>query len=192
MMSPREGSLDYIARYVRAGVRGFSFNLEVYGAESMLEIMPRKHTRSTPHMSRTVEAAVMLGADGRVRSIVIIGLEEIGPTLEAIEAIASQGADPVLSPFRPAQKTGLEAAEPPTEDYLHRVYSESLEQQSRDTAYDWGRGASLASTTRSSCRTTRATTGIPRTARSASSRADPSRLSTRDRGAAHFRSQVRR
>jgi pyruvate-formate lyase-activating enzyme len=127
MMSPREGSLDYLARYARAGVRGFSFNLEVFGDERAMEIMPRKHTRSTPHMARTIEAALSeVGGEGRVRSIVIIGLEEVAPTLEAIEFIASLGADPVLSPFRPAQNTQLERWEPPTEDYLRAVYDGAL------------------------------------------------------------------
>jgi hypothetical protein len=128
MMSPREGSLDYIERYVRAGVTGFSFNLEVYGEQRALEIMPRKHTRSTPHMARTIDAALSaLGRDGRVRSIVIIGLEDVEPTLAAIDFIASLGADPVLSPFRPAQKTDLERWEPPTEAYLRKVYSAALD-----------------------------------------------------------------
>jgi hypothetical protein len=129
MMSPREGDLEHIARYVAAGVQGFSFNLEVYGEDRALEIMPRKHTRSTPHMARTIDAALTgLGDDdGRVRSIVIIGLEDVDTTLEAIDFIASLGADPVLSPFRPAQNTALERWEPPTEDYLLRVYDASLE-----------------------------------------------------------------
>jgi hypothetical protein len=128
MMSPREGSLDYIERYVDSGVSGFSFNLEVYGEQRAIEIMPRKHTRSTPHMARTIDAALSaLGGDGRVRSIVIIGLEEVEPTLAAIEFIASLGADPVLSPFRPAQKTDLQRWLPPTEEYLHTVHSAALD-----------------------------------------------------------------
>jgi pyruvate-formate lyase-activating enzyme len=127
MMSPREGDLDYIERYARAGVHGFSFNLEVYGQERALEIMPRKHTRSTPHLARTIETALSaVGGSGRVRSIVIVGLEEIGPTLEAIDFIASLGADPVLSPFRPAQNTQLERWEPPTEAYLRAVHDGAL------------------------------------------------------------------
>jgi hypothetical protein len=128
MMSPREGDLDHIERYANAGVSGFSFNLEVYGEQRAMEIMPRKHTRSTPHMARTIDAALAaVGGSGRVRSIVIVGLEELEPTLDAIEFIASLGADPVLSPFRPAQKTQLETWEPPTEEYLHAVHSAALD-----------------------------------------------------------------
>ncbi len=128
MMSPREGSLDYLKRYASAGVHGFSFNLEVFGDERATEIMPRKHSRSTPHFARTIEAALSeVGGDGRVRSIVIIGLEDVTSTLEAIEYIARLGADPVLSPFRPAQNTALERWEPPTEEYLRTVYDGALE-----------------------------------------------------------------
>jgi hypothetical protein len=128
MMSPREGDLDYIKRYVDAGVIGFSLNLEVYGDARALEIMPRKHTRSSPHLARTIAAALAaLGGNGRVRSIVIIGLEGVESTLGAIEFIAGLGADPVLSPFRPAQKTDLERWEPPTEQYLTTVYAGALD-----------------------------------------------------------------
>jgi radical SAM superfamily enzyme YgiQ (UPF0313 family) len=127
MMSPREGSLDYVRRYAGAGATGFSLNLEVYGEGRALEIMPRKHTRSTPHVARTVESALdAVGGEGRVRSIVIVGLEDADATLSAVEFLASLGADPVLSPFRPAQKTALERWEPPTADYLEKVFEESL------------------------------------------------------------------
>jgi pyruvate-formate lyase-activating enzyme len=128
MISPREGDLDHIRRYAAAGVQGFSFNLEVYGEGRALEIMPRKHTRSTPHFARTIDTALTaVGGEGRVRSIVIIGLEDVATTLEAVEFIAGLGADPVLSPFRPAQKTALEAWEPPSEEYLLRVHAAALD-----------------------------------------------------------------
>jgi uncharacterized radical SAM superfamily protein len=129
MMSPREGDLDYLARYVDAGVTGFSFNLEVYGDEPALAIMPRKHRRSTPHFERTATAAVeLLGAGtGAVRSIVIVGLDDLDTTVEAIELIAGLGLDPVLSPFRPAQGTALEASSPPDESFLLEVWGAANE-----------------------------------------------------------------
>lgn len=133
MMSPREGDLGYLARYVEAGVTGFSFNLEVYGAQTALDIMPRKHTRSTPHFERTAAAAVdLLGAGtGAVRSIVIVGLDDLGTTVDAIELIASLGLDPVLSPFRPAQGTALEKWSPPDESFLIEIYAAATESAAR-------------------------------------------------------------
>lgn len=126
MMSPRQGSIDHVQAYVDAGARGFSLNLEVFG-ERAAAIMPRKHARSTPYFEETVAAAVAaLGhGTGAVRSIVIVGLEDLATTLAAVEFIASLGVDPVLSPFRPAQNTALQSWEPPTSDFLHEVLDKS-------------------------------------------------------------------
>jgi hypothetical protein len=128
MMSPREGDLTYLNRYSAAGVQGFSLNLEVTGAESAARIMPRKHARSSPHIARTVEGALeAVGGDGRVRSLVIIGLEDAETTLRGIEFLARLGCDPVLSPFRPSRNTPLANLEPPTEEYLLEVYLRALD-----------------------------------------------------------------
>lgn len=119
MMSPRVGSVDYVQRLVDAGVQGFSFNLEVFGAERATEIMPRKHRRSTPYMEKTLAAAVdAVDGPGRVRSLVIVGLDRPEDTLAAVEFLSSLGCDPVLSPFRPARDTKLAAWEPPSESQL--------------------------------------------------------------------------
>jgi Radical SAM superfamily len=124
MMSPRGSHLDYLRRFVDAGVIGFSFNLEVVDERTAAEIMPRKATSSSPHFDTTVRAAVdLLGAGtGAVRSLVIVGLEEPAMTLKAVERIARLGADPVLSPFRPAVGTPLADKQPPTESLLIETY----------------------------------------------------------------------
>ncbi|TFV66834.1 hypothetical protein E4P40_25000 [Blastococcus sp. CT_GayMR20] len=128
MMSPREGSADHVGRLARAGVRGFSLNLEVFGDAAASAIMPRKHERSTPYVARTVEAALeAVGGDGRVRSLVIVGLDDRDSTLAGIEFLARMGCEPVLSPFRPAQGTKLMSWEPPSEDFLVDVFLRAQE-----------------------------------------------------------------
>ena len=123
MMSAREGDAGYIERYAAAGIWGFSFNLEVFGHEAASRIMPRKHDRSSPHIARTIEAALTaVGGNGRVRSLVIVGLEDTQTTLRGIEFLASLGCEPVLSPFRPARGSALAAAEPPTEEFLLDIH----------------------------------------------------------------------
>ena len=128
MMSPRDGSLDHVHRLIAAGAGGFSFNLEVFGADAASTIMPRKHLRSTPHLARTVEAAVSgVGSQGRVRSLVIVGLDQWQDTLDAITFLCSLGCEPVLSPFRPARDTRLERWEPPTEKFLLDIHEAAIE-----------------------------------------------------------------
>ena len=129
MMSPRAGDLGFIQRFLDAGVAGFSFNLEIAGEENALRLMPRKFTESTPYFEATVAEAVRLtgGGTGRVRSIVLVGLDETAITLAAVEAIARLGADPVLSPFRPAQKTQLESWRPPSVEVMEEVWERSSE-----------------------------------------------------------------
>jgi pyruvate-formate lyase-activating enzyme len=128
MMSPREGGLGFVTRFAQAGVHGFALNLEVFGGDSAAWIMPRKYTRSSPHTARTVEAALeAVGGNGRVRSLVIIGLEDPETTLRGIEFLASLGCEPVLSPFRPSRNTALAVHEPPSEEYLLDIYHRALD-----------------------------------------------------------------
>lgn len=67
-----------------------------------------------------------MGGNGRVRSILVIGLEDAETTLRGVDFLASLGCDPVLSPFRPSRGTALTALEPPTDEYLMRVYDRAL------------------------------------------------------------------
>lgn len=129
MMGARAGSLDYLERFVDAGVVGFSLNLEVSQEEAAQRVMPRKRALSSPYFESTIREAVrLLGAGtGAVRSILIVGLEPIEDTLAAVEMIARLGADPVLSPFRPAQRTRLEHADPPSERLLLDVFERASE-----------------------------------------------------------------
>lgn len=127
MMSPREGDLGYLGRFADAGADGFSFNLEIAGDATAERLMPRKYTASTPFFDDTVAAAVrLLGAgNGAVRSIVIVGLDDADTTVAAVERIARMGADPVLSPFRPARNTPLQAWAPPSAALLAEVEERS-------------------------------------------------------------------
>lgn len=127
MMSPRAGDRGFVQRFVDAGVSGFSFNLEIAGNENALRLMPRKFAESTPYFEATVAEGVrLMGAGtGAVRSIVLVGLDETEITVAAVEAIARLGADPVLSPFRPAQKTQLESWRPPSVEVMDEVWERS-------------------------------------------------------------------
>lgn len=127
MMTPRlDGS--YCERYVAAGIFGFSLNVEVFAEDAARRIVPEKHNVGLRIFGENIERAVAAtGGNGRVRSLIIVGLEDPETTLQGVEFIASRGADPVLSPFRPAQGTAMQDEEPPSAAVLERVYLEALE-----------------------------------------------------------------
>ena len=64
---------------------------------------------------------------GRVRSLLLVGIEPIEDTLAGVEALAARGCDPVLSPFRPDPSTPMRAIPPPTEADLGEVWERSEE-----------------------------------------------------------------
>jgi len=125
MMSARKDGPEFVDRMVEEGVQGFSFNLEVFSDEAAVTHLGRKHRSARPLLAAMIERAVKtLGwGSGRVRSLIIPGLETPEQTLEGVEWLASMGCDPVLSPFRPARGTALAAAsplEPEVLDYVLR------------------------------------------------------------------------
>jgi uncharacterized radical SAM superfamily protein len=122
MMSAQPGSDATIAQLAEAGVHGVSLNLELLGDDASTQYITQKHRFARPHLAGSITAAVnALGSGGRVRSLVIIGLEPIAATIEGVTFLAALGCDPVLSPFRPAAGTALVGHPPPSPEQLHDV-----------------------------------------------------------------------
>ncbi len=67
----------------------------------------------------------MTGGAGRVRSLLLVGLEPARSTLDAVDFIAALGADPVLSPFRPAEGTELARVRPSSASLMEDVHAEA-------------------------------------------------------------------
>lgn len=114
MMSGRKDGPEFVERMVEEGVNGFSFNVEVFSEEAARSHLRRKHKSARPLLAPMIESAVEAfgRGSGRVRSLIIPGLESPEQTLEGVEWLASLGCDPVLSPFRPARGTALATARP--------------------------------------------------------------------------------
>jgi hypothetical protein len=126
MMSPHEGSVPMIRRMVDAGVAGFALNLELSGSPAGAIYIRGKRRLSWPYYDNAVSEAVkLLGSQGAVRSLIIAGLEPAEATLAGIDHIASLGADPVISPFRPARRTKLSNHEPPSPEMLTYILGEA-------------------------------------------------------------------
>lgn len=120
MMVPLPGLLD-VAELARLGVGELSINLEVYNRERQQEVARQKFNWGRDYYLDFIgDAATELGP-GRVRSMLMIGLEPIESTLEGVQAVAERGGVPVLSPFRPDPITPLGGLRPPTFAELRTV-----------------------------------------------------------------------
>jgi hypothetical protein len=121
MMLPMPGLLDS-GRLKATGVHGLSINLELYNELRAKAIMAGKAKNSRQAVLDFIEAAVNVFGPGKVRSLLLLGLEDLEDTLRAVRCLAERGCDPVLSPFRPDPSTPLKGLSPPDADLLVAAY----------------------------------------------------------------------
>lgn len=121
MMAPTGDLLDF-DQLRRWGVYQLSLNLEVFNLEAARVLMRYKWRDGRQmYLDQIGRAAEALGR-GRVRSMLMVGLEAVEDTLRGVRAIAERGAVPVLSPFRPDPATPLCQRPPPSVEMLEEVY----------------------------------------------------------------------
>jgi hypothetical protein len=119
---------DIVERLANWGIYGYSINMEIYDPELAAQIMPQKHRHSLKVLAQNLERALgCVGGGGRVRSLVLVGLEPEQSLLQGVEFLARLGCDPVLSPFRPANGTPLSHVRPPDAEQLQRIYLNAME-----------------------------------------------------------------
>lgn len=122
MLAPRPGS-DIIDKLVEWGVGGLAINLELWDDAIASHLTPFKQVIGKAEFARTIAHAVELtGGAGRVRSLLLVGLEPPESTLSGVEFLAEMGCDPCLSPFRPAVGTPLASRLPPSPESMAEVY----------------------------------------------------------------------
>ncbi len=131
MMVPIPGYLN-AQRLYDFGIHYLSINLEMYDPDLARKIMPRKAKISRDVWLDWIEGAVKIFGPGRVRSLILVGLEPIEATLRGVEALAKRGCEPVLSPFRPDPSTPMRDQLPPTVEILAEVYQRSVEIAERE------------------------------------------------------------
>lgn len=126
MMVPMPGLLD-LRELKNFGIWGLSLNIELYDDTIARKIMPAKARLGSRHFLNVIEQAVDVFGSGRVRSLILVGLEPMTATLKGVRELASRGCEPVLSPFRPDPATPLRDHLPPSVDYLERTFIECSE-----------------------------------------------------------------
>jgi len=127
MLSPRSiapkvhsrvGYKEFLYFLKNSGVTSLAVNMELFGYEISKKYMEDKHEIGRPNYLLFIEEAVKIFGDEKVRSCLIIGLEEQSDTLKAIDTLCSIGCMPVLSPFIPDARSFLSRHKPPTADEL--------------------------------------------------------------------------
>jgi hypothetical protein len=126
MMVPMPGLLDLEALH-GMGIHGLSLNMELFNEDLARRIMRPKARLGRAYWLDFIERAVAVFGQGRVRSLLLVGLEPLADTLRAVEALAERGCDPVLSPFRPDPSTPLRDRQPPAADFLGEAYERAAE-----------------------------------------------------------------
>jgi hypothetical protein len=104
------------------GISALSVNLELFDVDLARKYMRRKHDQGRDSYLDFLERAAECMGPGRVRSMLLAGLEPMSSTLAGVEAIAARGCVPVLSPFRPDPSTPLHDLKAPTATALREVY----------------------------------------------------------------------
>ncbi len=126
MMAPMPGLL-HLDRLHAIGVHGLSINLEMYDETRALQVMANKAKVGRTAYLATIARAASLFGPGRVRSLLLVGLEPLEDTLRGVEALAERGCDPVLSPFRPDPATPLRNVPPPNPELLGEAYERAVD-----------------------------------------------------------------
>ena len=121
MMVPLPGLFD-LPRLAQLGVHEFSINIELFNRERAQEFMRQKYRQGLNFYLDFIEQASAEFGRGRVRSMLMVGLEPLEDTLRGVRAIAERGGTPVLSPFRPDPVTPLASIPPPESTLLREAY----------------------------------------------------------------------
>ncbi len=128
MYTPREASDGIVPALAEAGVHGLSINLELFGEAVQRRIAPQKAAIGRTVFGHHIEdAAARFPGPGRVRSLIIVGLEPLEDTLAGVRWLCERGCQPVLSPFRPSPGTPLADTAPPSVALLRAAWQETSE-----------------------------------------------------------------
>lgn len=116
--------LNYL--YYECSIQTLSVNLELFNDQLRRKYIPEKWQVGIDNYLLFIKNAVDVFGRGRIRSSLIVGLEQIEDTLRGIEEICERGCIPVLSAFIPDSGTDMASYERPSVEFL----SESVERAS--------------------------------------------------------------
>lgn len=126
MMVPLPGLFD-LPKLKDLGLNEISVNLEVYDEAIAADVMRHKHRQGRQYYLDFLQDAATILGPGRVRSMLMVGIEPAASTLAGVRSILEHGAVPVLSPFQPDPITPLAGSSPPSADETLEIYLQATE-----------------------------------------------------------------
>ncbi len=133
MMVPLPGLFD-LPLLDKLGLNEISINIEVFSEASAKQVMRNKYNQGLTFYLDFIEHAAEVLGRGRVRSMLMVGLEPMEMTLAGVAAIAERGGVPVLSPFRPDPATPLRDRKPSSAAELEQIYLRAADVAARHGA----------------------------------------------------------
>lgn len=122
IMSVPPKSIDTIKKYYKYGANEVAFNLEIYDRNIAKEIMPGKGSIPIEqYKNALIESSKLFGIEN-TRSMLLIGLDSSESLLRGVEYLCKIGVTPMISPFRPMDKTELSNFVPPNIEYVYNVF----------------------------------------------------------------------
>ena len=126
MMVPLPGLFD-LPLLDKLGLNEISINIEVFSETVAKQVMRNKYNQGLGFYLDFIEQAAEELGPGRVRSMLMVGLEPMEATLDGVAAIAERGGVPVLSPFRPDPATPLKDRKPSGAAELEQTYLRAVD-----------------------------------------------------------------
>lgn len=107
----------------RAGITEIAFNIEIFDSYLRKQIMPGKGSISLDDYFTALTYAVKLwGNTGKVRSLLIYGIDNDDTFITGIESLCHAGVEPIISIFRPLNGTDLQDSNPPSTVDIFSIY----------------------------------------------------------------------
>jgi hypothetical protein len=131
--SSRADYLAFVQLLKEWGVDALSVNLELYGDAARSAYIPEKHQVGRESYLEFLDLAVSIFGIGKVRSVLLVGLEDGSDTLIGVEELCRRKVLVELSPFTAFPGILLQRPEPDP-DLLETIYEQSMEIAARHEA----------------------------------------------------------
>lgn len=123
LMSIPPKDISILEQLKNAGITEVAFNLELFDRQLASRIMPGKgKIPINQYMECFRESVKIWGNSGKVRSLLIYGLDTDDIFLEGIEKLCMIGVEPIISIFRPLKGTDFENHCPPSTSDIFSIY----------------------------------------------------------------------